>query len=135
MRKNELVYYYALDRKWMSTEQANLLLKRAEEDGLLSQQNGVYSPRFDIAEITIPVGFKPTSSVFDQNDPAQELIGRIAQAKGLLETEVVSEMNRIIKDQFDNNLLPAAALVLLAKKYQVPFLDLREALIGSVKNG
>jgi hypothetical protein len=135
MRKNELVYYYALDRKWMSTEQANLLLKRAEEDGLLSQQNGVYSPRFDIAEITIPVGFKPTSSVFDQNDPAQELIGRIAQAKGLLETEVVSEMNRIIKDQFDNNLLPAAALVLLAKKYQVPFIDLREALIGSVKNG
>ncbi len=95
----------------------------------------MYSPRFDIAEITIPVGFKPTSSVFDQNDPAQELIGRIAQTKGLLETEVVSEMNRIIKDQFDSNLLPAAALVLLAKKYQVPFLDLREALIGSVKNG
>jgi hypothetical protein len=30
MRKNELVYYYALDRKWMSTEQANQLLKRAE---------------------------------------------------------------------------------------------------------
>jgi hypothetical protein len=135
MRKNELVYYYALDRKWMSTEQANLLIKRAEEEGLLGLQNGMYSPRFDIAEITIPVGFKPTSSVFDQNDPAQELIGRIAQTKGLLETEVVSEMNRIIKDQFDSNLLPAAALVLLAKKYQVPFLDLREALIGSVKNG
>jgi Uncharacterized protein conserved in archaea len=135
MRKNELVYYYALDRKWMSTEQANLLIRRAEEEGLLGLQNGMYSPRFDIAEITIPVGFKPTSSVFDQNDPAQELIGRIAQTKGLLETEVVSEMNRIIKDQFDSNLLPAAALVLLAKKYQVPFLDLREALIGSVKNG
>jgi len=135
MRKNELVYYYALDRKWMSTEQANLLIRRAEEEGLLGLQNGMYSPRFDIAEITIPVGFKPTSSVFDQNDPAQELIGRIAQTKGLLETEVVSEMNRIIKDQFDSNILPAAALVLLAKKYQVPFLDLREALIGSVKNG
>jgi hypothetical protein len=135
MRKNELVYYYALDRKWMSTEQANLLIRRAEEEGLLGLQNGMYSPRFDIAEITIPVGFKPTSSVFDQNDPAQELIGRIAQTKGLLETEVVSEMNRIIKDQFDSNILPAAALVLLAKKYQVPFLDLREALIGGVKNG
>ena len=135
MRKNELVYYYALDRKWMSTEQANLLIRRAEEEGLLGLHNGMYSPRFDIAEITIPVGFKPTSSVFDQNDPAQELIGRIAQTKGILETEVVSEMNRIIKDQFDSNILPAAALVLLAKKYQVPFLDLREALIGSVKNG
>ena len=133
MRKNELVYYYALDRKWMSTDQANLLLQRAEEEGLLGQQNGVYSPRFDTAEVTIPVGFKPTSSIFERNDPSQELISRIVKAQGMQETEVVSEMNRIIREQFDGNLLPAAALVLLAKKYHVPFIDLREALIGYVK--
>jgi hypothetical protein len=119
----------------MSTEQANLLLTRAEEDGLLSQQNGVFSPRFDIREITIPVGFKPTSSVFEHNDPSQELIGRIAQARKIEETAVVSEMNRIIKEQFDGNLLPAAALVLLAKKYDVPFEDKRDALTMTVKKG
>jgi len=133
MRKNELVYYYALDRKWMSTDQANLLLSRAEEDGLLGQQNGVFSPRFDINEIIIPVGFKPTSSIFERNDPSQVLIGRIAKAQGMQETAVVSEMNRIIKDQFDGNLLPAAALVLLAKKYNVSFKDQRDALAGTVK--
>jgi hypothetical protein len=135
MRKNELVYYFALDRKWMSTEQANLLLQRAEEDGLLGQVNGVFSPRFDLTEITVPVGFKPTSSIFERNDPSQELIGRIAQARKIEETAVVSEMNRIIKEQFDGNLLPAAALVLLDKKYNVPFKDLREALIASMKKG
>jgi len=135
MRKNELIYYYALDRKWMSTEQANLLLQRAEEDGLLGQQNGVYSPRFDITEVFIPVGFKPTSSIFERNDPSQELIDRIAKAQGMEETEVVAEMNRIIKERFDGNLLPAAALVLLAKKYHVPFIDLQEALIVYVKKG
>jgi len=133
MRKNELVYYYALDRKWMSTEQANMLLSRAEEDGLLGQQNGVFSPRFDINDIIIPVGFKPTSSIFDRNDPSQELIARIAEAQRIQETAVVSEMNRIIKEQFDGNLLPAAALVVLAKKYNVPFKDLRDALSGIVK--
>jgi len=135
MRKNELVYYYALDRKWMSTEQANMLLQRAEEAGLLGVENGVFTPRFDITGITIPVGFKPSSSIFERNDPSQELIGRIAQTKGIPETEVVSEMNRIIKEGFDGNLLPAAALVVLAKKHQVPFKDLREALIESVKKG
>ncbi|MCK9591072.1 MAG: DUF2240 family protein [Methanoregula sp.] len=135
MRKNELVYYYAFDRKWMSTEQANMLLQRAEEAGLLCLENGIFTPRFDLSGITIPVGFKPTSSIFERNDPSQELIGRIAQAKGIEETEVVSEMNRIIKEGFDGHLLPAAALVLLAKKYHVPFKDLREALIGSVKKG
>ena len=44
MRKNELVYYYALDRKWMSTEQAKMLLQRAEEDGLLGMGMGFSLP-------------------------------------------------------------------------------------------
>ena len=115
MRKNELVYYYALDRKWMSTEQANMLLRRAEEERLIRQENGVFSPLFDISGITIPIGFKPTSAVFEQHDPSAELIARIAKAKNQEETEVVAEMNRIIRDRFDGNLLSVAALVLLAK--------------------
>ena len=135
MRKNELVYYYAFDRKWMSTEQANQLLRRAEEEGLLNQDNGVFSPRFDITGLAIPIGFKPTSAVFERNDPTQDLIGRIAQAQKMQETDVVAEMNRIIKEGFDGNLLPPAALVLLAKKYNVPFEDLQDALKQSVKKG
>lgn len=133
MRKNELVYYYALDRKWMSTEQANLLLKRAEDEGLLALENGFYSPRFDVASVTIPLGFKPTSGIFERHDPVQELIGRIARARSLEETDVVSEMNRIIRDNFDMHLLPPAALVLLAQEYRVPFDDLLDALRGSIR--
>jgi hypothetical protein len=133
MRKNELVYYYALDRKWMSTEQANLLLKRAEENGLLGFENGLYLPRFDISGLTLPVGFKPGSGIFEQHDPVQELIGRIARVQSLQETDVVADMNRLIKENFDTHLLPPAALVLLARKHGVPFDDLLDALRGSVK--
>lgn len=133
MRKNELVYYFAFDRKWMSTEQANQLLKRAEEDDLIRQENGIYSLMFDSAEVIIPLGFKPTSVIFERNDPTQDLIGRIAQARKVEETEVVAEMNLVIKDGYDTHLLPPAALILLAKKYRVPFEDLRDALRQSVK--
>ena len=135
MRKNELVYYYALDRKWMSTDQANSLLRRAEEEGLLKLENGVYSVLFDPASVTIPIGFRPSSAIFERNDPAQELLGRIAHARGVPETEVVAEMNKIIKEQFDGNLLPPAALVLLAKKYGVPFEDQLDSLMQSVRKG
>jgi hypothetical protein len=131
MRKNELVYYYALDRKWMSTEQANLLLKRAEEEGLLGLVNGQYSPTFDIAGLTLPVGFKPTSGIFERNDPVQDLIARIARARALEETDVVAEMNRIIRENYDTHLLPPAALVLLAKSHGIPFDDLLDALKGA----
>jgi len=133
MRKNELVYYFALDRKWMSTDQANLLLKRAEEEGLLGLDNGLYSPRFDIAGLTLPVGFKPTSGIFERHDPVQDLIARIARARSVEETEVVAEMNRIIRDNFDTHLLPPAALVLLARRHGVPFDDLLDALKGAAK--
>jgi hypothetical protein len=135
MRKNELVYYYALDRKWMSTDQANQLLRRAEEEGLLILENGMYAPRFDLGAITIPIGFKPSSAIFERNDPAQVLIGRIAKAAGLQETDIVAEINRTIRDGFDSHLLPPAALVLLAKKYGAPFEDLSDALMQSAKKG
>jgi len=135
MRKNELVYYYSLDRKWMSTEQAGVLLRRAEEEGLLHQKDGIFSPLFDTSSITIPLGFKPTSSIFERNDPLAEMIDRIAKVQTMTETDVVSEMNQIIKERFDGNLLPAAALVLLAKKYNVSFSDKQEALTGTLKKG
>lgn len=133
MRKNELVYYYALDRKWMSTEQANLLLKRAEEEGLISIENGLYSPCFDIAGLTLPVGFKPTSTIFERHDPVQDLIVRIARARSLEETDVVAEMNRIIRENYDMHLLPPAALVLLARSHGVPFDDFLDALKVAAK--
>ena len=135
LRKNELVYYYALDRKWMSTDQAAVLLRRAEESGLLRQENGVYTILFDPATETIPMGFRPGSAVFEAHDPAQELIARISKTRSVPETEVAGEMNAVIREQFGGNLLPPAALVLLAKKYGVPYEDLREALIAAVKKG
>ena len=132
MRKNELVYYYALDRKWMSTEQANLFLRRAEEDGLLRLENGMYAPAFDTNAITIPIGFRPSAAIFERDDPVQQLIGRIAGARKIPETEVVAEMNALIKEGFDGNLLPEAALVIMARKYGLPFDDLRDSLVQGI---
>jgi hypothetical protein len=133
MRKNELVYYYALDRKWMSTDEVNLLLKNAEEEGLLIQDNGMFRPNFDISGFVIPIGFKPTSAIFEKKNPSQELIERIAKATSKKDTEVVAEMNKLIKDNFDGNLLPEAAIAIIAKRYKVPFEDKLEELKTSVK--
>ena len=135
MRKNELVYFYALDRKWMSSDQANSLLRRAEEDGLLKLENGVYSVLFDPATVTIPIGFKPTSAIFERNDPMQEFIVQIAKVRGVQETDVVAEMNKVIKERFDGNLLPPAALVLVAKKYGVPYEQHIDPFRENIKKG
>ncbi len=132
LQKNEFVYFLALDRKWMSIEQANLLLKRGQEEHLLEFSGGQVRPLFDIATVTIPIGFKPGSEIFEKPDPLQELIDRIVQATGKPQAEIVAEMNRIVQDRFDGNLRPEAAALLVAKQYDVPFGDKIIALRESV---
>lgn len=133
LKKSELVYYYALDRRWMSTEQAAVLLKNAEEEGLLANEAGVYSPSFDPATVTIPIGFKPTSAIFEKKDVLEEMVNRIARAQKKEETEVVAEMNQLIKEGFDGNLMPEAAIAIIARRHNVPFEDCIPALIKNTK--
>lgn len=66
LKKNEVVYYLAFDRKWMSIEQANVILKRALEEGLVGYDGEMLAPKFDILSVDIPIGFKPSQSVFEK---------------------------------------------------------------------
>lgn len=133
LKKSELVYYLALDRKWMSTEQAALLLKTAVDDGVLVLDGGVYKPAFDPATVTIPIGFRPTSAIFEKKDAVADLVRRIAREGKREETEVVAEMNRLIREGFDGNLLPEAAIAIIARRYNVPFEDCIPALFKGIK--
>ena len=129
LQRSEFVFYIAIDRKWMNKEQANQLLERARSEGLVEVNGGAIRPLFDVAEVSIPLGFKPTSDILAAADsPYEELIGRIAAATGKPPQEVVAELHRIVTDHFDGNLRVEAAVVILAKKYGVAFEDKLAAL-------
>ena len=128
LQRSEFVFYIAIDRKWMNKEQANQLL-----EGLIEVDGGAIRPLFDVAEVSIPLGFKPTSDVLAASEsPYEELIGRIAAATEKPPQEVVAELHRIVADNFDGNLRVEAAVVILAKKYGVAFEDKLPALEKSV---
>jgi len=132
LQKSEFIFYIAIDRKWMNKEQANQLLERARSSGLVEMDGGWITPLFDVAGVTIPLGFKPASGILEEEDPYEELIERIAAATGRAPHQIVAEMNPIISDHFDGNLRAEAAAVLLARKYSVPFEDKLDALTASV---
>jgi hypothetical protein len=133
LQKSEFVFYIAIDRKWMNKEQANQLLERAKAEGLVEMDGGAIRPLFDLAEVSIPLGFKPTSDVLAaEESPYEELIGRIAAATGNPPQEVVAELHRVVADNFDGNIRVEAAVVILAKKYGVAFDDKLPALERSV---
>ncbi len=128
LKKNELVYFLVFDRRWMTIEQARLLLDRAEEEGLVAVEGDMVSPLFNIAAVEVPLGFKPSSAIFERADPVQELIRRISGERGMDHAHLVSEMNQLITGHFDGNLLPEAAAVVLARRYGVPCEDLLPGL-------
>ena len=121
LKKNEIVYYLAFDRKWMSTEQAKVILKRALDEGLIVYDGEMIAPKFDIRSVEVPIGFKPSQSVFDENDPVQSIVDRVVKSSGRQETEIIAEMNRMKSKDFDDLLRPEAAVIILAKRYGVPF--------------
>lgn len=132
LQRSEFVFYIAIDRKWMNKEQANQLLERARSDGLVEIDGGAIRPLFDVAEVSIPLGFKPTSDVLAAESPYEALIGRIVATTGKPPQEVVAELHKVVTDHFDGNLRVEAAAVILAKKYGVAFEDKLPALEKSV---
>lgn len=133
LQKSEFIFYVAIDRKWMNKEQANLLLERAMEEGLVEMEGGTIRPLFDLAAVEIPLGFKPTSDLLTgAATPCDELIARIASAAGKPVREIAAEINQVIETGFDGNLRLEAAAVILAKRYGVQFEDKLPALEKSV---
>lgn len=135
LQKIEFIYYISIDRKWMNKDQAALLLERAQEEGLITFVEGAWIPAFDPAGVEIPLGFKPSADVLEKHDPVEQLVGEIAEKAGTDTKAIYAEMNRIISDSFLGNLMPEAAVVILARRYQVPFETYRAELIDQlIKN-
>lgn len=126
--KSELIYYYAFDRRWMTRDEVDLLIQRGIEQNLLGIDDDMYYPLFDLADVQIPIGYKPSSSFFDAHDPFEELLGRITSITGKEPEEIIARMNEIMKDEFDGNLKPEAALVIIAKQDGIEALDLLQSL-------
>jgi hypothetical protein len=128
LKKNEIVYYLAFERGWMNIEQATMLLARAEDEGLIAYEGDMIRPLFDVGAVEIPLGFKPSASVFRKSDPQEELMQRIALQRDLPLTTIAAEMNTLIRKNFEGKIRPEAAIVILARRYGVPFEDLLPAL-------
>jgi hypothetical protein len=132
LKRSEIVYYLAFERGWMNIEQANVLLARAREEGLIADDGDMIRPLFDTGSVEIPLGFRPSASVFRKSDPLEELMQRIEREKNLPATTIAAEMNAIISKEFDGFLRPEAALVILARRHNVQFEDLLPAFRDTI---
>ncbi len=120
----DLIFYYAIEKRFMSKEEAYRILKKGENQGLIEIKGDMVRLLFDINSVEIPIGYKPSSSVFQTMDPFDELLDRICLHTNKKQGTVISEMNQIMLDIFHETILSDAVLVIVAKKYHVPVTDL-----------
>jgi len=126
MSKSELIYYYAFDRKWMDRESVEVLLRRGLDAELITIEDDMFVPTFDVASVPVPIGFRPSSSVLAASDPFEILLDRISV--GRTHEDVIAEMNAFIADEWYGTITAQAAILCIASKYGVLFSDVLEEL-------
>lgn len=121
LKKTEIIFFFNMDRHWMTREEAERVISMSVDEGLIKKDGDYYTISEELSKTEIPLGFKPSSDIFDKKDYIQTIAGMIAKQKEIEINAVISEMNAVIRDEFDGNLTPEAAIVILAREYGVPF--------------
>ena len=113
----EFEFILSLDFKWMSPGEASRIRKLAIDSGILKTENEVVKPLFDIEDIEVDPGFKPSSiaNILDQNLGILDLIiSRIISRKNINKKEVVSRINE--KQEMFSEMLNVEILALMVAR-------------------
>lgn len=138
LTRMELVFYYVQDKRWMNQDQAKKLIDLATRRGILHKEEheNSYCHTAPLADVTIPLGFRPGDGIFAEDaadqDPVELLLSDISAATGIDTKELAVELQQISR-QFDDLLLPQAAVILLAKKYRVATAAYKPALAAGLR--
>lgn len=97
MREQAFVVDLAIDRNWVSPDQAKRLAELAKSRGLVEQDDGELVATFDLESVTVPDGFVPDESIFQERAPFEDVLDELVAA-GHERQETVAAINRLQDD-------------------------------------
>jgi hypothetical protein len=131
--ESEFYLTMSMDLQWCPPKQAKLFVANALEIGLLAKKDDQLSPTFDVKDVSIPTGFKPSKEMFQKKmvkpstskeDIVQQISDAIAEKTG----DSVDEIKKTIETSASEKMVSRdVSALLLAKKYDIsidPFLPL-----------
>ncbi len=126
---SELYLPLSMDLKWFTPNQAKAFVNMALQQKLLEKKDGKITPCFDYKNVVVPVGFSPTKqAVLEKEvklDAMKTIMVRISEKSGLDETGVSEKINQASDEK---NISSGVAALLIAKEYDVDFMDCFEDL-------
>ena len=115
MREQAFVVDLAIDRNWVSPDQAKQLAELATKRGLLEQQDGELVATFDLDSVTIPEGFVPDETIFQERAPFEDVLDRLVET-GHERQSAVAGINSL---QDELGVTADAAAVLFARREEL----------------
>ncbi len=102
----------AVDRNWVSPDQAKRLVELGTSRGLLEAEDDDLLLTFDAASVTIPDGFTPNESLFQTRSPVEIVIDALVES-GTDRRDAVASINGL---QQDLSVTAGTAAVLRARQ-------------------
>ena len=117
LTEQELVVGLSLHRDWFSPDQAKRVVKRAEEEGLLTVHDSGLEPSFILGDVNVPRNFSPDESILTTASPFERMLEQVV-ASGDEKREAVAAINRLQRD-LDITIEAAAAIYASSKGLDV----------------
>lgn len=111
LREQAFVVDLAIDRNWVSPDQAKQLADLAKRRGLVEEVEGELVATFDLDEVSVPDGFVPDESIFAEQTPFETVVDELVAA-GFDRQEAVAGINTL---QDELQITADAAAVVFAR--------------------
>lgn len=129
LREQAFVVDLAIDRNWVSPDQAKQLADLAKRRGLVEEADGELVATFDLDEVTIPEGYVPDESIFNEQTPFETVVDKLVGA-GFDRRSAVAGINTL-QDELK---IPAnAAAVVYARGEDVAVADAAERVEAELR--
>ena len=116
----------SMELQWCSPKEGKAFVKEAVRSELLSENDSGVTPTFDVEDIEIQTGFRPSENCFKDIDvqPKSTLsvvTNRIMKTNDISEGEIKQEIDRIVQNK---QISSEVAAVFIAKKHDCKIDDL-----------
>lgn len=136
---SEMYLTMSMNLNWCNPKQAKDFIKKSIEKRLLIEEKGHLKPTFNLKEVEIPVGFKPSEGFFktsdlepikkEENKEKHDLIKIIAEKTD----NTLEEINKIIeKNSNEKNIYFEIAALIYAREINIDISEYAEEIEKSL---
>lgn len=125
---SDLYLTLAMDLNWFTPDDAKAFVDNALKQKLLTRKDKLIEPNFNVAEIAVPVGFRPTKKISEKKEKKihekqnvlEMIVKRIEEKTNLNDEAVLKKIKEVEKER---NVTREVAALLVGKENDVDLND------------